>query len=648
MRKALKSLKEDESIMILPADKGRASVILDTDVYRAKMSELIESGPYHAIGKDPTDRLSRKLSTILRGFHKNGDIDDSTYRKLKPSQKQPPRIYGLPKIHKADIPLRPIVSCVSSFAYNTSKYLADILAPLVGSNGHAVHNSASFVDFLRSETIQEHEVMVSFDVVSLFTNVPIDAACKVALSRLERDESLPERTQLSPAQVTELLSFVLQSTYFMFAGNFYEQQEGAAMGSPVSAVIANLFMEAFEERALSSCPPDCAPRVWKRYVDDTFIITHRSAADDLLSHMNAQQPSIRFTMEMECNERIAFLDTLVHRDTSGRLYTTVYRKPTHTDQYIAYDSHHPKSVKRGVVKCLYDRASRIVTKPHCTATEKQHITSALISNGYPRSFVNRVAKKKSAPSEQLAQFKSAIVIPFVDGIAHLLRRRLERHGIRVIFKSDSIRSQLVRPKDRPIPDRRDGVVYKIPCSTCDKVYIGETGRPVGERMKEHRRDVRLRRTDSSAVAEHAWDSDHPPNWDEVSCIANDKHWYTRRIKEAIQIRLHPSNINRDSGIEIPDEWLPTIRRHTASTVHSARRPHQRVPDTSADADWPAASANHSARCTPERAPSTSADPDWPAAPANHSAAHARVEPDNSSRRYITRAQQRLCSLPDEV
>ncbi|XP_041470683.1 uncharacterized protein LOC121420200 [Lytechinus variegatus] len=155
-------------------------------------------------------------------------------------------------------------------------------------------------------------------------------------------------------------------------------------------------------------------------------------------------------------------------------------------------------------------------------------------------------------------------------------------------------------------------------------------------MKEHRRDVRLRRTDSSAVAEHAWDSDHLPNWDEVSCIANDKHWYTRRIKEAIQIRLHPSNINRDSGIEIPDEWLPTIRRHTASTVHSARRPHQRVPDTSADADWPAASANHSA------------DPDWPAAPANHSAAHARVEPDNSSRRYITRAQQRLCSLPDEV
>ena len=124
-----------------------------------------------------------------------------------------------------------------------------------------------------------------------------------------------------------------------------------------------------------------------------------------------------------------------------------------------------------------------------------------------------------------------------------------------------LRISALGPKDPALPDRRDGVVYKIPCGTCDKVYIGETGRPVGERMLEHRRDVRLRRTDNSAVAEHAWDSDHPPNWDEVRCIAQDKHLYTRRVKEAIQIRLHPNNINRDNGIDIPEEWLPTIRRH---------------------------------------------------------------------------------------
>ncbi|XP_072179174.1 uncharacterized protein [Diadema setosum] len=241
-----------------------------------------------------------------------------------------------------------------------------------------------------------------------------------------------------------------------------------------------------------------------------------------------------------------------------------FRKPTYTDQYLAYDSHHPKSVKRGVVKCLCERASRIVSKPHCTAPEKLHVSSALVSNGYPISFVNRASRKKRATSEEPARFKSTVVLPYVDSIAHTLRRRLEKHDIRVVFKSDTILNQLVLPKDPVLPDRRDGVVYKIPCSTCEKVYIGETGRPVGERMHEHRRrNVRLGRTESSAVAEHAWSSEHHPNW-KVSCIAQDKHWYTRRVKEAIHIRLHPNNINRDSGIDIPDEWISAIRRHSTN------------------------------------------------------------------------------------
>ncbi|XP_071476058.1 uncharacterized protein [Diadema antillarum] len=259
--------------------------------------------------------------------------------------------------------------------------------------------------------------------------------------------------------------------------------------------------------------------------------------------------------------RNVILETLVHRDTGGRLTTTVYRKPTHTDQYVAYDSHHPKSVKRGVVKCLYERASRIVSKPHCTAPEKQHVSSALVSNGYPISFVNRASRKKRTTSEEPARFNSTVVLPYVDSIAHTLRRRLEKHDIRVVFKSDTIRNQLVRPKDPVLPDRRDGVVYKIPCSTCDKVYIGETGRP-------------------------------------VSYIAQDKHWYTRRVKEAIHIRLHPNNINRDSGIDIPDEWLSAIRRHSTNRFEPVRdsTPPATAGNNSSTApgDWPLTAANHNA------------------------------------------------------
>ena len=120
-------------------------------------------------------------------------------------------------------------------------------------------------------------------------------------------------------------------------------------------------METFEEKALATAPEQ--PRVWKRYVDDTFIIMKQNSVRNFLNHLNQQHPSIHFTMETENNNNTAFLDSLVTREPDRRLYTSVYIKPTHTDQYLAYDSHHPQSVKRGIVKCLHDRAERITTKP---------------------------------------------------------------------------------------------------------------------------------------------------------------------------------------------------------------------------------------------------------------------------------------------
>ena len=108
-------------------------------------------------------------------------------------------------------------------------------------------------------------------------------------------------------------------------------------------------------------------------MDDTFTILDRENVDDFLQYLNNQQPSIRFTMETEKDNKLAFLDTAVLREPDGRLTTSVYRKPTHTDQYLAYDSHHPQSVKRGIVKCLYERAKRLVTKPSVISKAKRHL-----------------------------------------------------------------------------------------------------------------------------------------------------------------------------------------------------------------------------------------------------------------------------------
>ena len=102
---------------------------------------------------------------------------------------------------------------------------------------------------ISSEKIQDHEIMVSFDVEdveSLFTNVPVEGAVQAALRKLESDPTLADRTTLTPAQNANPLDFVLRSTHFQYKGSIYEQREGAAKGNPDSAVIANLYMETFK------------------------------------------------------------------------------------------------------------------------------------------------------------------------------------------------------------------------------------------------------------------------------------------------------------------------------------------------------------------------------------------------------------------
>ena len=120
-------------------------------------------------------------------------------------------------------------------------------------------------------------------------------------------------------------------------------------------------------------------------------------------------------MEIEKDNTIPLLDTTVTSDSDGLLTTTVYRKPTYTDHYLAYDSHHPQSVKRGIVKCLYDRAKHLTTKPSVISEEKKHLPSVLVYNGYPSSFVQKLAKttRVTANKEPAQEFQSTAVLPYI-------------------------------------------------------------------------------------------------------------------------------------------------------------------------------------------------------------------------------------------
>uniref|UniRef100_A0A3P9IR28 Uncharacterized protein n=1 Tax=Oryzias latipes TaxID=8090 RepID=A0A3P9IR28_ORYLA len=139
---AINNLKNNREITILPADKGRTTVIMDTEQYEKQMDEMLQDrNTYEVLKRDPTEAKKRKLKTILKQLQEEKKIDKQTYNHLIPTANIIPRIYGTPKIHKPGAPLRPIIDSMGSVTYNLSKFIADILKPLPSSTIVKMQNS---------------------------------------------------------------------------------------------------------------------------------------------------------------------------------------------------------------------------------------------------------------------------------------------------------------------------------------------------------------------------------------------------------------------------------------------------------------------------------------------------------------------------
>ena len=187
---------------------------------------------------------------------------------------------------------------------------------------------------------------------------------------------------MSIPQIVTLQEFCLKNTYFLLQGKFYEQVHGAAMDSPISPLIANMFMEEFEVKALSSCPHP--PSLWLRFVDDTFVITKAEQSKPLLQHINNQDPHIQFTVEEPSQQgTLPFVDTLVTIQPTNTFTTSVYRKPTHTDQYLHWDSNHFITAKQSVYNTSAYRAKVASSNQEALDQELLHIRRALQACQFP-------------------------------------------------------------------------------------------------------------------------------------------------------------------------------------------------------------------------------------------------------------------------
>ena len=216
-------------------------------------------------------------------------------------------------------------------------------------------------------------------------------------SKLNSDPLLHKRTPLSRKRIIELLSFCLNATYFSYKGNIYKQKHGTAMGSPVSPIIANLYMEEFKAKTIRTAPKP--PSVWLRYVD-TFVKIHDYFVNKFMEHLNSIDENIKFTTEPEMKGKLPFLDSCTTLNDDGSLDLTVYRKPPHTDQYLIFYSNHHLQHNRSVVRTLINRANCMVTKPEQKDAEVRHVKSALKANVY-KELAFKIPHPKTSPTPRV-------------------------------------------------------------------------------------------------------------------------------------------------------------------------------------------------------------------------------------------------------
>ena len=415
-----------------------------------------------------------------------------------------------------------------------------------------------FTEEIKKMKLEEGECITSYDVSALFTSIPIPAALDIINNKLQEDSDFHNRTKMSTHNIIELLDFCLNNTYFIFQGVFYQQIKGVAMGSPVSPIVANIFMEAFESRALATAIHP--PKFWRRYVDDACVIQDQSHKEEFLHLINSVDNAIQFTVEESKEDgSIPFLDTLITPEENGTFSVGVYRKPAHTDLYLPWDSNHHLSAKYSVIKTLTHRAHTICSTPKHLQIELKHLEEALGHCKYPNWAIKKIFKQHQLRKEQTHQprttnkptKRSHIVIPYTPGICKSIKNIGKKYGIAVYFKGNrTLKNILMSPKDKDEMANKSSIIYSYCCGEigCDEEYVGESGRTFGERFKEHMKTP-------SPILHHQSVSGHITSMDNFRILGREENNMPRTIQEAMFIRVNNPTLNRNIGkYNLPHIW----------------------------------------------------------------------------------------------
>lgn len=431
------------------------------------------------------------------------------------------------------------------------------------TNAFTIKNSTSFA----KEILQfdPSKILVSFDVSSLFTNIPLVETTNFILGRLFQNDD--NHMGIDKASFRKLLQISTQDSYFLFNDSVYQQIDGVSMGSPLAPTLANIFMCDLERKFMENCPLEFKPCVYKRYVDDTLaLFDNLDQAKKFLQYINKIHPNINFTMETEEEMQLPFLDILISRK-NNTMSTGIYRKPTFTGLGTNFFSYIPTLFKINAMKTLLHRAYEIASDFGSLHNEFEYLKTFFKNNGYPEKLVEasifKLLNSKYSPKFKIPTVPKQVRYLSVPHIGYLnrsfsndIRKILQKYfpalELKIIFNNPFKMASLFRLKDSLCPAMRSNVVYEFTCPHCKRgVYIGSTKRLLRIRLAGHkgtsfRTGRPLTKAEDSAIRDHADSCKIQLKVDNFkildSCDSN-----SLRILESIYIKSKKPSLNLDSS-----------------------------------------------------------------------------------------------------
>uniref|UniRef100_L7LY07 Putative tick transposon n=1 Tax=Rhipicephalus pulchellus TaxID=72859 RepID=L7LY07_RHIPC len=481
------------------------------------------------------------------------------------------------KTHKCGYPLRLIVSEKGSWQRSVAGYLQGILGSLRSGDPFLVQSSVEIVSALK-EGMPSASTAFSIDVEELFYSIPHDGLFDAVRHAIDEfgEVKFQNKFCIFTNSFLELLKFYLESTVISYQDGFYVQKAGICIGSAVAPVLSDIFLAAFDQRLKDEMSSLGVVRTF-RYVDDYLIVLgdipgelRNGTVKGVLETFARLSGGLKFTHEMPVENEIQFLDLRLKFSEEHVCYRY---NPRSKKGLLPYESAHSKVIKRGIVLSTCAAALN-KSCPHQMPESFKAQVSRLRAAGYPLQIISGACEgllqKYKATKPKDKEKKPVHVMPYLHRISHNVKKVANRYGVEVAFSAPSklgqICSLMTKQKKWECSTKHAivftacvaWVVYCIPLS-CGRVYIGQTGRCLNERMREH--NLAVKEKYGGHLDIHCRSCGCIARFEHVTVIGRARERTEREIIEAYFIRQYKDKCVSMASITLSDKEAMFLNGH---------------------------------------------------------------------------------------